>query len=81
MSNTPRATESIAKANLIAAAPELLAHAEADIAELKYYVDNPSAWDSYDDLMSKRLEIVIHRAEAAIAKVTGEHKDAGTDAA
>lgn len=64
---------SIANARLIAAAPDLLAHAKADLAELEYYVGNPSAWDRYDDSMSRRLEIVVQRARTAIAKAEVTH--------
>ena len=59
-----------ANARLIAAAPELLEHAELDVAELEYYINNPSAWDSFDEGMSELLRKVVTRAKAAIAKAT-----------
>ena len=67
--------EAQANARLIAAAPELLAHAEADIADLEYYIGNPSAWDSFDNEMSERLRRVYDRARAAIAKATAHSTD------
>ena len=66
----PNKDTEIATARLIAAAPELLEHAAADVDELEYYVDNPSAWDSFDDGVSEMLRKVVTRARAAIAKAT-----------
>jgi hypothetical protein len=51
-------------------APELLEHAVLDVAELEYYINNPSAWDSFDEGMSELLRKVVTRAKAAIAKAT-----------
>jgi hypothetical protein len=55
---------------LINAAPELLEHAEADVAELEYYINNPSAWHSFDEGVSELLRKVVTRAKAAITKAT-----------
>jgi hypothetical protein len=52
------------------AAPDLLEHAVLDVAELEYYINNPSAWDSFDEGMSELLRKVVTRAKAAIAKAT-----------
>jgi hypothetical protein len=60
-----------ANARLIAATPELLDHAEADVADLAYYIGNPSAWEAYDDKVSEMLRRVVTRARAAIAKARG----------
>jgi hypothetical protein len=68
-----RPTETaMANARLIAAAPDLLAHAQADISELKYFINNPSAWAHFDEDMSERLRAVVARARAAISNATGE---------
>lgn len=45
---------------------KLRAALEADIADLEYYIGNPSAWASYDDGMSDRLRAVVSRARRAL---------------
>lgn len=34
-----------------------------DLAALRYYVGNPSAWDHYDEGLSKRIQAVVNIAD------------------
>lgn len=36
------------------------------VMKMKYWVNNPSAWDSYDESMSAQLGIIVRKAETAL---------------
>lgn len=58
-------------AKQIVATPNNIAVLKEFVAEVEYYIGNPSAWDSYCDQMSNMLRKHIQAARAAI-KASGE---------
>lgn len=49
---------------------ERLRHAlQTDISDLSYYINNPSAWEVYNEEMSERLRRVVERARSALRGV------------
>jgi hypothetical protein len=47
---------------------EALCEALQSINDLEYYINNPSAWESFDNTISEKLRTVVIQARDALAK-------------
>jgi hypothetical protein len=64
--------EQRANTRLIAAAPDEDAANLNTVQTLKCYINNPSAWEHFDQSVSDLIEGVVKQCEAALAKARGE---------